>query len=418
MGKKLGGETIRGAGRTLSDKNATELVSVVKILTQLLDEAGINVDEYDSEEGARSRYVAMDDSSILHLGASNKTEITITARSVNIGQIVIASHSNKHPFSGVLFDVDKASEAIPAKGPDLPLFIPATVALKAAAEISCLPIDAHDSLSQHADNEIVGTIESACVSNGQFIVHGYLWPFNQQKKVASILASQKTLGMSMNARAEGYPVNKNGSDYFEVTNLKILGANILHAHSATYQKTSIVASSKDHDLMDEELKKTLLQIQSGIESFNTELISVKSDLTTLMGEREAEIAAATKEESDRQRNEEVQHLTDKISSSVIQQLAASGIIKGRGRVSTPLTQQGIQAGSEQVSNGLSPLQTEAVELACQLKQVRATPVMTSLASRLQLTERLNQLKQELLNQGEGIPESIVVALSGGGVAND
>jgi hypothetical protein len=159
------------------------------------------------------------------------------------------SATNERVVEGILFKIDSPSEAIPNVGPGLPLYIPRAVALEALA---CLdfsrpkPLDAHNSLSQHASTEIVGAMTSARVDGDDFWVSGVLWDHNQPHKVEAISASQDHLGMSVNATAEGHPTEIDGRSVWQIDRLRILGANILFAEKATFKKTrtSVMAGAE------------------------------------------------------------------------------------------------------------------------------------------------------------------------------
>lgn len=164
------------------------------------------------------------------------------------------SATNERVVEGILFKIDRPSEAIPSVGPGLPLYIPRSVALEALA---CLdftrpkPIDAHDTLSKHASTEIVGAMTSARIDGDDFWVAGVLWDYNQPHKVEAISASQDHLGMSVNATAEGHPAEVNGRSVWQIDRLRILGANILFSEKATFKKTrtNVLASSESGALI-------------------------------------------------------------------------------------------------------------------------------------------------------------------------
>ncbi len=164
------------------------------------------------------------------------------------------SATNERIVEGILFKIDSPSEAIPNVGPGLPLYIPRNVALEALAGLDLTrpkPLDAHNSLSQHASTEIVGAMTSAKITGNDFWVTGVLWDYNQPDKVEAISASQDHLGMSVNATAEGHPTEIDGRSVWQVDRLRILGANILFAEKATFKKTrtSVMASSESDALL-------------------------------------------------------------------------------------------------------------------------------------------------------------------------
>lgn len=168
-----------------------------------------------------------------------------------------ASNPNRHPIRGVLFQVDEPSPAIPAVGPGLPLYIPRSVAERdvVQAGVSGLPLDAHDSLSQHANEDIAGVMQSAAINGNDCEMVGFVWPWSRKKKVQSILKNANRLGMSINAMAKGHQAEVNGTRVFWVDELRLMGANILYSDKATYRKTRLLAAQglPEEDLLEREI---------------------------------------------------------------------------------------------------------------------------------------------------------------------
>ena len=175
---------------------------------------------------------------------------------------------NRHPISGVLFRIDEISEGIPAVGPGLPLYIPYEVAASTLNKVAGLPLDAHDSLSQHANEEITGVIQSAHIGGADgkdYNIDAYLWPWSKSAKVQAIRSNSDRLGMSMNAFGRGHEAEINGRKVFKLSSLNLLGANILFSDKATYQKTKIAASSDNgvEEEAENNLREVLIEIAAG-----------------------------------------------------------------------------------------------------------------------------------------------------------
>jgi hypothetical protein len=163
--------------------------------------------------------------------------VEVEARGLNI-----QNHGNRMPFEGILFRIDEASETAPSKGSTLPLFIPREVAERAVDSVlqaEGLPLDADDSLTQHANNQIAGIMTRAEIRGKDFLVRGHLFPWSQKEKLDLIVANKDRLGMSMNARARGREAEVDGQKVFYIEELDLLGANILYSDHATYQKTRV-----------------------------------------------------------------------------------------------------------------------------------------------------------------------------------
>lgn len=160
-------------------------------------------------------------------------------------QARFAAATNRRAFEGVLFRIDEPSEAVPAVGPGLPLFVPRDVAESVVHSCAGLPLDADRSLSRHCNEDIAGVIMSARIEGNDFIVTGYLYDWSRGDKVRDIAANQEELGMSMNAAATGEVVEVNGQSVYQIKTLQLLGANILFAEKATYQKTRVLAAEAE-----------------------------------------------------------------------------------------------------------------------------------------------------------------------------
>ena len=157
----------------------------------------------------------------------------------------ILEAENRYPVRGVLFRVGEPSEATPAIGPGLPIYIPQEVALSVLESIAGIPLDCHDSLSQHAPRENMGVIMSAKIQGSDFVIDGYLHDCSQPEKVRLIQDQRDRLGMSMDASAVGYETELNGQKVFYVTRLKLKGATILFSDRATYRQTRLLPTSEE-----------------------------------------------------------------------------------------------------------------------------------------------------------------------------
>ena len=154
---------------------------------------------------------------------------------------------NRRPMEGMLFPIDKPSEATPAVGPGLPLFVPRSVAMALVNRVSGLPLDADPSLTKHANKHIVGVINAASIEGDEFRVQGSLYDWSQPELVAEISAQKSSLGMSMNAMAKGSTKEVDGRKVFWVESLQLMGANILKSNRATFTSTNLISASSSTD---------------------------------------------------------------------------------------------------------------------------------------------------------------------------
>jgi hypothetical protein len=263
-------------------------------------------------------------------------------------------NSNKAPFQGVLFRIDEPSETAPSKGSAYPLFIPRDVAEKAMESVNAakgLPLDADDSLDKHANEHIIGIMNSAEIEGSDFVVKGHLFPWNQKDKVGAIALNQDDLGMSLNGKASGNIVEMAGSTVFHITSLEILGANILLKNRATYQKTRLfpigeiaASATEENQLLEEknmdleqslrDIQKTLSEISASsakevdaanakiqqlTEAFTSQqqiLSSQQKLLQTIQAEREQSIATVQSQTLAAQKAQEHKDLIAAIGAAV------------------------------------------------------------------------------------------------------
>ena len=279
-------------------------------------------------------------------------EASIEVDAKSLDTLEASSNPNTTPLKGVLFRIDEASESAPSKGSTYPLYIPKDVAEKAMEFVNAakgLPLDADDSLSKHANEDIIGIMTSAEIDNSDFVVKGHLFPWSQKDKVGAIALNQNDLGMSLNGRASGNIVEMDGTKVFHLSSLEILGANILLKKRATYQKTrlypmgEIAASAPENQSTEEEnmeleraigeLQKTLAEISAAsakeselssarIQQLTEAFNSQQQLLQTIQAEREQSISAAQSQSFAAQKAEEQQELLAAIGAVVQAQVAA------------------------------------------------------------------------------------------------
>lgn len=344
----------------------------------------------------------------------------------------VSAASNERYIEGVLFKVGQPSEAIPGVGPGLPLYIPRYVAEEA---IACLakerpkPLDAHDSLTKHANKEIVGAMHSARIEASDFVVSGVLWDWSQPEKVLAISCARDDLGMSVNATADGHPSQIDGTNVWQVDKLRILGANILFSKNATFKQTRLLnanaaeeeelilaaASSVDEQpplptqestmdssfFLDQltEISAGIAQIQSEVQRRFAELEptvnSLQLQLSEIQDERinyYNEIQASAEAEA-----QEINHSTllNEISSLIDQKLQASSRRPGSGI--RPASQVLPLAASSAPTAGANPIVLQLASVDGELRGLEADPTNIHFERICELRD----LKQSLQSQLHG-----------------
>ncbi|MEG3878839.1 hypothetical protein QT972_15780 [Microcoleus sp. herbarium7] len=328
------------------------------------------------------------------------------------------SATNERVVEGILFKIDSPSEAIPNVGPGLPLYIPRSVALEALAGLDLTrpkPLDAHNSLSQHASTEIVGAMTSARIDGNDFWVTGVLWDYNQPEKVEAISASQDNLGMSVNATAEGHPTEINGRSVWQIDRLRILGANILFAEKATFKqtRTSVMASSEFGELipvlasasesdLESDLEENptpensetmdtqaivdqIRELSSSVSNMHTE---VKNRLNTLeptvqqLAAQMSEIQAAAQEAKNQElqaaqaenKQQEQAQLLQSLTSLIEEKLAAIAPAT-RGALKYPSKVLPLAASGTPVASGATAIQLELAAIGGEIRAIEQNPHM-------------------------------------------
>lgn len=336
--------------------------------------------------------------------------------------------SNAHRIAGVLFRVDEPSESAPSIGSLKPLYVPKAVAVQAIATVANKPIDVSETLDRHSLSDIVGVITSAKVDESDFIVEGMLWPYNQQNKVTKILANKQILGMSMNASAVGYETQVDGLDVFYISELTILGANILCADKATYSKTRLLSAQKlnDHDNNNgDDLSKKTMDIEKYLDQLSNIISTLTDDVSAtktkiqniesvvegfVEKERkavEASIEASKKEEKENYYQSLIdrfaQIVDEKIAPLQSEIMAQSGRNQSNPRKSYPLrppsTSQNSTRASEDsyITEIQAAIEDKTACLETMRKEVAENPRRATefAASRIALMEEIKILETQL-----------------------
>ena len=379
----------------------------------------------DSSELSASQLVDVD--ILFDLEEPLVLEASIEVDAKSLDTLEASSNPNTTPLKGVLFRIDEASESAPSKGSAYPLYIPKDVAEKAMEFVNAakgLPLDADDSLSKHANEDIIGIMTSAEIDNSDFVVKGHLFPWSQKDKVGAIALNQNDLGMSLNGRASGNIVEMDGTKVFHLSSLEILGANILLKKRATYQKTrlypmgEIAASAPENQSTEEnmeleraigDLQKTLAEI-SAASAKESELASARIQqlteafnsqqqlLQTIQAEREQSISAAQSQSFAAQKAEEQKDLLAAIGAVVQAQVAAQkeDIINSINPRRSPqrITHSlGELAAAGQESQQSNAVRDRLLAASGELKALEANQIIGP--QRIALTDEIQSLQQRM-----------------------
>jgi hypothetical protein len=385
---------------------------------------------YSAAKAEDTPEVAIDIEAARELDLTFKCELKEVVSAAGETAAIPKALANQLPIEGVLYYVDEVSEFAPSKGSEFPLYVPRDVAELAAKAINAsggLPLDADDSLGKHANEEIVGIMTSAEIIGNQFWVKGHLFPWNKQKKVALISANSQRLGMSMNAHAKTQPMNIDGQMVTYITSLDILGANILYAEKATYQKTKTVMapqliSASNNNSGDEveintqlsAINDTLGALAKDSQRYGEILLQLEKrvasqdqELETLKAERQAAqeaLAASRAEEAKKQEQQNliaamsavVKEDRESLKTEIIESLGSQLAGRDRRRVPASLTNGLVDIVAKgNNANSLSEAQLELRDAKSALAALRQAGVVGS--ERAKLIEKISGLEAQLAN---------------------
>lgn len=372
----------------------------------------------------------------------DKEEAVLEASSLDIlgsvslddryGRTNIEAASNQSPFTGVLFLIDEPSESAPSKGSSYPLYVPRNVAercVEAVAASPGLPLDVDASLSCHAKENIAGVINKAEIVGNEFLVYGHLFPWNQEDKVRLISANRSNLGMSMNARASGHIGIVGGQKVFHIDSLELMGANILKAAKATWQRTKVIVAEiaasasesfedEDIDLDDDtsslsideqEYNVDISKFIDSVESTLDQIVEASSQesaridelakmierqnriIERLQQKEEAEVQASKALEREAEAELERESLLSAVRTEI--EAATKTMLDSINPSRSPRRVVPLVQASGEDAPGLNDIERELLNTSLALEEARKGPPG---AHRAHLIEKQSQLKQQLM----------------------
>lgn len=411
-------QAIKSAGRALSKQRAEKIAEMFRAIANLLIETGAA--DVSSLKGILDQMVFEEmvqgespDSAPIQ---ASSAQIPFKVETLKTARIKTALGYKKGiTFRGVLARIDEVSEGIPAIGTGQPLFLPLFSAEKIVEQVQAspgmFPIDADISLSKHADENIIGVITNAGIEGQDLVVSGHLFADNVPSQINQIIRSRRPLGMSMNAMVSGYQTEMDDRPVFYLQNVDLIGANVLFADKATYQRTRFtpVAASNQNivkeDIMDpleEKLARLEQMLSASQENFTTQLAASQAENLALKSRLEAIEAEKHQQELDRKlqlaaaaKEAEITALEERIANKVGASLEAlvSKAINPRRQVqslisTTPLVQVAAQAEET------NPLLAEIEQIDSRLQVLRATNSCGTVGA-IALAEKKRNLQMQL-----------------------
>jgi hypothetical protein len=205
-----------------------------------------------------------------------KLPIVLNAMSLNVA--TDDGHPNKMPFSGVLTRIDEPSDRPPEGSGGRLITISAEAAEKALQSLLGMAVDYKPALDGHDPQAKIGLITGATIEGNAILIEGFIYASDFPQVAAEIKASQDLLGFSYEAR--NLYTNDPDANPCVITDCVFTGAAILRKDKAAYRTTSIAAVAED-DAMNEEIKKALEGLTSGLDGLSKQFAELSASVEDL-----------------------------------------------------------------------------------------------------------------------------------------
>lgn len=217
------------------------------------------------------------------------------------------THSNKHPFSGILCRIDEPSDGAPNGSNGKQVILPKDVAETAIPTLLGMAVDMKDDFTGHDPQQKIGIITEAKIDGNALVIGGFFYAEDFPEAVAKLVELKDDMGFSYEALVR---LNSMQDDPLKITFCEFTGAAVLFKDLAAYKTTALAAQAEDNE-MNEELKALLESIQNRIDERFDKIEAAQSNLVTEVEAKIAAAAAQTKIEAG-----SVVHLVQKHSESL------------------------------------------------------------------------------------------------------
>ncbi len=203
-----------------------------------------------------------------------------------------SDHPNRLPFSGVLTQLDKASDKAPEGAKGRRVILRAAAAEKALDSLIHMGVNYVVSQDGHDVKRKVGVITAAAIRDDAIHIDGHLYASDFPDEVGRIQADKDTLGFSWEL-ANVFVANADANP-LDITECLFTGAAILRKDKAAYSSTSLAAAAEGDIAMTKEEFETMLA--PAMKALTDELASVKADQTKITDAMQASAAVRAKVE--------------------------------------------------------------------------------------------------------------------------
>jgi hypothetical protein len=141
-----------------------------------------------------------------------------------------------------------------------------------------MAVDYKPALDGHDPQAKIGVITAATIEGNAILIEGFIYAADFPEVAAEIKASQDALGFSYEAR--NLYTNDPDANPCVITDCVFTGAAILRKDKAAYRTTSIAAVAEEDD-MNEDVKKLLEGLSSGLEGLTKQFTDLSASVEEL-----------------------------------------------------------------------------------------------------------------------------------------
>jgi hypothetical protein len=186
------------------------------------------------------------------LSAESPSRMTIYGMAMALAMPDVAEHPNRHPFTGVLTQLDTPSTRPPEGSNGKLVILPRQVAEKALSSIMGMGVD-YRGATGHDPKHKIGIITGAEIVGDEIHVEGFIFAQDFPDELAAIQAMRGRMGMSY--ELVHVQVEDPTAPVWRITSCKFTGAAILLKDKAAYQQTSLSAAAEEETHMNEMIEK-------------------------------------------------------------------------------------------------------------------------------------------------------------------
>lgn len=236
--------------------NLSDAAQVKAAIASFMGAGGVSdADKDEAWQGIKKAAQAFGmtvDDSWRDLSAESPIRMTIYGMAMALAMPEVAEHPNRHPFTGVLTQLDMPSTRPPEGSNGKLVILPRKVAEKALSSIMGMGVD-YRGATGHDPKHKIGIITGAEIVGHEIHVEGFIFAQDFPDELATIQAMRGRMGMSY--ELVHVQVEDPTAPVWRITSCKFTGAAILLKDKAAYQETSLSAAAEEETHMNEMIEK-------------------------------------------------------------------------------------------------------------------------------------------------------------------